>query len=229
LSIGCCGLRPGIKLARGVPGPSPKYFRRVTQRVTVAVRRRCTASSQVRPRWDQAFPCCSLLGSAAASAGRALRRLAAFRPSGAASRCPSEVGQALLRSTHWQNYFHAHLGSGWDDETPPCRIRWRAHDGALVASPRLNKRPKAWTGYSPLLSKSLSLLRASGRVRRWLMGRSRGWDPACPSSCHLTGWLVASRLARRAQARQSPRRCSRDTLFSSLTSDDDHFVAPARC
>ena len=98
MSIGCCGLRPGIKLARGVPGPSPKYFRRVTQRVTVAVRRRCTASSQVRPRWDQAFPCCSLPGSVAALAGRALRRLVASRPwgPGAASCCPSEVGGAKV-------------------------------------------------------------------------------------------------------------------------------------
>jgi hypothetical protein len=40
------------------------------------------------------------------------------------------------------------------------------------------------------------------------------WDPAYPSGFRPMDWLVAPRLARKAQARQSPRRCSRDALFS---------------
>src|ERR1700720_3155078 len=39
-------------------------------------------------------------------------------------------------------------------------------------------------------------------------------------------WLVAPRLARKAQARQSPQRRPRDASFSSVTSDDDHFGRP---
>jgi hypothetical protein len=95
----------------------------------VAGRRRCRASDRVRPCWDPAFPCCSPLASAAASTGWTLEPVAA-------SRCLSEGGQVLLGSTDWQNYLPAHLGSGWDDETPPCRLNGCAHD-ALAASRRL--------------------------------------------------------------------------------------------
>jgi hypothetical protein len=58
---------------------------------------------------------------------------------------------------------------------------------------------------------------------RGLNPAHRGWDPAYPSSFRRMDWLAAPRLARRAPARQSPRRHSRDALFSSVTSDDDQF------
>ena len=138
------------------PRRNAQAFDAVCKRVNVAGRRCYRASDPVRPRWDQAVPCCFPL------TGWASGPVAASRPSeAAASSCLSEGGRVLLGSTHWQNYFPAHAGSGWDDETPPCRVRWRAHDGASAASPSLCLRPKSSTGCWSV-PMSLSLLPASG-------------------------------------------------------------------
>ena len=121
------------QIARGAPSPlrhNAQAFDDARNPVTVSdTRRRCKASGRVRPCWDQAFPCCSLLGSAAASAGRALHPLAASRPSEAVaeSSCLFEVGPVLLGSAHWQNYLPAHSGSGWGGAMPRDE---RVHDGA---------------------------------------------------------------------------------------------------
>ena len=141
------------------PRSNGQAFDEARNPVTVAGHRRYKASVPAQPCWDQAVPSCSPL------TGWAPGPVAASRPSGAAASSYLSVGgKAPLGSTHWQNYFPAPSGSGWDDETPPCRVRWRAHDGALAASPRLCWRPKA-AGYSPPLSMFSSLLRACGRVR----------------------------------------------------------------
>jgi hypothetical protein len=147
---------------KGAPSPprsNGQAFDEARNPVTVAGRRRYKASVPAHPCWDQAFPCCSPL------TGWAPGPVAASRPSGAAALSYlTEGGKAPLGSTHWQNYFPAPSGSGSDDETPPWRVRWRAHDGASGASPRLYRRLKA-AGYGPPLSMSSSLLQASGRVR----------------------------------------------------------------
>jgi hypothetical protein len=126
------------------PRGNGQAFDEARNPINVAGCRRCRASVPAHPCWDQAFPCCSPL------TGWAPGPVAASRPSGpVASSLPSEDGKAPLGSTHWQNYFPAPSGSGWDDETPPCRVHWRAHDGALAASPRLCLRPKAAGTTSP--------------------------------------------------------------------------------
>jgi hypothetical protein len=151
--------RPQSQGGSQPPRSNSQTFDVARNPVTVAGRRRYKASVPAHPCWDQAVPSCSPL------TGWAPGPVAASRPSGAAaSSYLSEDGKAPLGSTHWQNYFPAPSGSGWDDETPPCRVRWRAHDGASGAPPTLYRRPKA-AGYGPPLSMSSSLLRASGRVR----------------------------------------------------------------
>jgi GMC oxidoreductase len=126
------------------PHHNAQEFGEARNPITVAdIRRRCKGSGRVRPCWDQAFPCYSPLGSAAASAGRALQPLAASRPSEAvaASSCLSEVGPVLLGSAHWQNYLPAHSGSGWGGATA-CPEPYGAHGGGSAASPTLCRRPK---------------------------------------------------------------------------------------
>ena len=195
------------------------------KRVNVAGCRCYRASGRVRPRWDQAFPCCSPLASVVGAGPSAV-------PSGehppAGGRAPLGSAARWYPSPTWG---HGHGASG---ECSPHG----GHDGALAASPRLCLRPKAWAGYwsVPMLP---SLLLASGpmEVRPCCTASDparRGWDPAYPSSFRPMDWLVAPRLARKAQARQSPQRRPRDASFSSVTSDDDHFASslnlgPARC
>jgi hypothetical protein len=169
------------------------------ERVTVAGRRRCRASGRVRPCWDPAYPCCSRLGWASGP-------VAASRPS---EEHPPAGGPALLGSTvRWYpspTWGHGHGASG---ECSPHG--GRAHDGAVAASPRLCLRPKVEV--RPYCTASDQAHRDWGRVH---LQRFRPMD-----------WLVAPRLARKAQARQSPQHRSRDALFSSVTSDDDYFGRP---
>jgi len=167
--------------------------------VTVAGRR-CRASGRVRPRWDQAFPCYSPL------TGWASGPVAASRPSG---EHPPAGGPALHGSTvRWYpspTWGHGHGASG------ECsRHGGPAHDGALAASPKLCLRPKVEV--RPCCTASDQAHRDWGRVH--------------PERFRPMDWLVAPRLARKAQARQSPQRRSRDALFSSVASDDDYFGRP---
>jgi hypothetical protein len=85
---------------KGAPSPprsNGQAFDEARNPVTVAGRR-CRASGRVRPRWDQAFPCCSPL------TGWALRPLAASRPSrlAAALSYLTEGGRVRLGSVDWQ-------------------------------------------------------------------------------------------------------------------------------
>jgi hypothetical protein len=201
--------RPQSQGGSQPPRSNGQAFDEARNPVTVAGRRRYKASVPAHPCWDQAVPGCSPL------TGWAPGPVAASRPSGAAaSNYLSEDGKAPPGSTHWQNYFPAPSGSGWDDETPPCRVRWRAHDDALAALLR-----------SPTVQLPQGSPRKEGHsfLPRPLDQNPGPW---------VWDWLVAPRLARRAQARQSPRRRPRDALFSSVTSDDfasSLNLTPVRC
>ena len=195
------------KRAPSPPRSNGQAFDEARNPVTVAGRRRCRASGRVRPCWDQAFPCYSPLASVvgAPSAG----------PSG---EHPPAGGRALLGSAvRWYpslTWGHGHGASG---ECLPHG--GRARDGALAASPRLCLRPK------PMEVRPCCT--ASDQAHR-------DWGRVDPQGFRPMDWLVAPRLARRAQARQSPQRRPRDASFSSVTSDDDHFASslslgPARC
>jgi hypothetical protein len=85
---------------RGLPAPSPQCSgaQRSRNRVNVAGCRCYRASSPVRPRWDQAVPCCSPL------TGWALGPVAASRPSrlAAALSYLTEGGRVPLGSVDWQ-------------------------------------------------------------------------------------------------------------------------------
>ena len=96
--------RPQSQGGSQPPRSNGQAFDEARNPVTVAGHRRCRASGQVRPCWDQAFPCYSPLGSAAASAGRASRPLAASSPLGpaVASSYRSEGGRVPLGSVDWQ-------------------------------------------------------------------------------------------------------------------------------
>ena len=88
--------RPQSQGGSQPPRSNGQAFDEARNPVTVAGRR-CRASGRVRPRWDQAFPCCSPL------TGWALRPLAASHPLGpaVASSYRSEGGRVRPGSADW--------------------------------------------------------------------------------------------------------------------------------
>jgi hypothetical protein len=104
--------RPQSQGGSQPPRSNGQAFDEARNPVAVAGHRRCRASGRVRPRWDQAFPCYSPLGSAAASAGRASRPLAASSSLGpaVASSYRSEGGRVPLGSVETQAFKPSHRG-----------------------------------------------------------------------------------------------------------------------
>ena len=222
-------LRPGIAITRGPPSPPCHNAQALDvprKRINVAGCRCYRASSLVRPCWDPAVPCCSPLASVVGAGPSAV-------PSG---EHPSAAGPVPLGSAaRWYPSPTWGHGRGAYGECLPHG--GRARDGALAALLRSTtlQLPQGKKEHS-FLPRPLDQ-NPGPWVCPYYKGLNpahRGWDPAYPSSFRPMDWLTAPRLARRAPARQSPRRHSRDALFSSVTSDDDHFgsslnLGAARC